>query len=119
MNNVTVDGWAWANHDENEYSSDVTFINFNIYKKGFFGKLKKVKGDYALMFKVDKNNVIDIDTMAIHEFSSGIVPFNTHLAFGVMQASVISMEQAGEDEKADIMRETSKIFFKKKIFKNG
>lgn len=119
MNNVTVDRWVWASHDEDDYGSDITTINFNIYKKGLFGKLKKVKGDYALMFNVDINNIIDIDTMAIHEFSSGIVPLNPHLAFGVMQASVISMEQAGEDKKADIMRETSKIFFKKKILNNG
>ena len=119
MNNVTVNSWVWASHDENDYVPDGTSINFNIYKKGFFGKLKKVKGDYSLMFKVDINNIVDIDTMAICEFLYGVVPLDPHLAFGVMQASVISMEQAGEDEKADIMRETSKIFFKKKILKNG
>lgn len=71
------------------------------------------------MFNVDINNIIDIDTMAIHGFSSGIVHLNPHLAFSVMQASVISMEQAGEDERADKMREISKIFFKKKILKDG
>ena len=52
MNNVTVDGWKWASHDEDDYGSDITTINFNIYKKGLFGKLKKVKGDYASMFNV-------------------------------------------------------------------
>ena len=119
MHNVAVDRWYWASHDENEYSSDTAIINFDIYKKGLFGKLKKVQGDYALMFKIDKNNVIDIDSMAIHEFSSGIIPFNTQIAFGVMQASVISMEEAGENDKANIMRDTARIFFNKKILKNG
>lgn len=77
-----------------------------------------MRGDYALMLKVDKNNFVDVDSMAIHEFDSGILPFNAQLAYGVMQAAVLSMEQAGENEKANAMREASSTFFKTRFLKN-
>jgi len=117
--NIRITNIKWENFKAKTKGQDPTIIEFDVYKKGIFGKLKKVPGEYCLMFDFEKENNININSICLHEMSSGILPLNPHLTYGVMQSAAESMENAGEDEKADIIRKTSKLFFKSKILQEN
>jgi len=98
-----------------ESPDEPTFIEFAVFKKGLFGKLKEVR-EYegsCLGFSHDQNDEINLESFVYQDGNFQIVPFDAQLLNGILRAAQDEMIKAGETQKASVLSRAAQGYFKK------
>ncbi len=106
-NNIVVDRWDWP---EKEEDSPVQ-LEFGAYKKGLFGNWKPVALNCCLMFL--ESCIGDIGSLAfcVDDGHGTKECTDYQLCIAVLLASGITLEQAEENEKSEIVRKLARDIF--------
>jgi len=115
MQNVTVINYTW-----NTNVDDLIALDFVVYKKGLFGRIKPDKqfDGWGLVFEKPSNGEIDIDNLVIQDGNIHTVPLNPQLAYAILLAGADTFKKSGEIEKSSLLQKASVKFFQKYILKN-
>ena len=109
---------TWA--DTRESADEPTFIEFSVFKKGLFGKLKEVREceGSCLGFTHDQNGEINLDSFSIQDGNFQLVPLNPQFLNGILRAAQDEMIKAGDTQKASILSRAALNYFKKYVLKH-
>lgn len=112
--NVAVTEYVWAPDSE-----DITTLDFAVFKKGFFGSIKKDRSfeGWCLCFKHKDDKTVDIDSISMQNSNFHTQPLNLELAYAVLLAGSNTLKNAGEDNKAKLLNQAAISLFKQKILK--
>jgi len=104
-----------------ESTNEPTFIEFSVFKKGLFGKLKEVRAceGSCLGFTHAQNGEINLDSFSIQDGNFQEVPLNPQFLNSILRAAQDEMIKAGETQKANILSRAAQGYFKKYVLKHG
>ncbi len=118
---IKVTEWTWADTKEST-APHASFIEFSVFKKGLFGKLKEIREceGSCLCFEQDQNGEINLDSFVYQDGNFKTVPFNfdAQLLNGILRAAQDEMIKAGETQKASILSRAAQGYFKKYVLKH-
>lgn len=115
---IKVTEWVWA--DTRESTDGPTFIEFSVFKKGLFGKLKEIREceGSCLGFSHDQNGEVNLDSFSIQDGNFQEVPLNPQFLNSILRAAQDEMIKAGETQKASILSRAAQGYFKKYVLKH-
>jgi hypothetical protein len=113
--NVTEVTWVGTR----ESTGEITSIEFRVFKKGVFGKLKEVR-EYegsCLCFTHDQMGEIILDSFVILDGNFQALPIDPQLLNSILITAQEKMIGVGETQKAEILIRAAKGYFKKYVLK--
>jgi len=94
----------WA--DLAKKPTERTILDFEVYKKSFFGGMKRaMKYDgWCIGFNHHPDGEIDLKTILIQDGNFDIRPLNPDLVIGVLRAAEMRFAEQRDEKKAEVVK---------------